>query len=277
MESDFLHSLIMIFVNAIFFLLGVTLNSLVIVVFWQKRQLRQKVCYFMIMVLSFCDLLTVIVSHPLVEVLLMLYIKKDGKYFPNWASITLEATSIIHVMPLLALLVMNFDRFLAVSHPIYHKAKVTKRKLLLLFLILLIVNFFLVALGVHNLLYSLKVYALVFIFLLTIPMLFINFKLFKIMNKHHRPNAHTHATRKHLSSLSSTFIMLLLITLPILIYTMYTGNLGKTAHTVTITELWIRTGMTVNSTLNCLIFFWKNRFLRREAAKVLHNTRYSLL
>ena len=51
-------------VNILFFFSGICLNSLVIVSFWRSVQLRKKLCYFTIMVLSCCDLLVVLTTQP---------------------------------------------------------------------------------------------------------------------------------------------------------------------------------------------------------------------
>ena len=66
MESYYFINLIFIFaVNVFFFFSGICLNSLAILSFWRSVQLRKKLCYFMIMVLSCCDLLTVLTNSPL--------------------------------------------------------------------------------------------------------------------------------------------------------------------------------------------------------------------
>ena len=65
---EFIYSVNRIFifvVNILFFVSGIFLNSLVIVSFWRSVQLRKELCYFMIMVLSCCDLLTVLTNHSL--------------------------------------------------------------------------------------------------------------------------------------------------------------------------------------------------------------------
>ena len=51
-----------IVLNVLFFFSGICLNSLVIVSFWRSAQLRKKLCYFAIMLLSCCDLLVVLTS-----------------------------------------------------------------------------------------------------------------------------------------------------------------------------------------------------------------------
>ena len=72
MESIYSFNLISILVvNILFFCSGICLNSLVIVSFWRSVQLRKKLCYFMIMVLSSCDLLVVLTNHPVTSLLTM--------------------------------------------------------------------------------------------------------------------------------------------------------------------------------------------------------------
>ncbi len=100
MELSYFINLIFIFVlDILFFVSGTCLNSLVMLSFWRSSQLRKKLCYFMIMVLSCCGFVPLSFS-------------------------------------LLALLVMNFDRYLATYYPIFYRTSVAKGKLLILLAIL---------------------------------------------------------------------------------------------------------------------------------------------
>ena len=64
MEFIYFVNLIFIFVvNILLFFSGICLNSMVMVSFWRSVQLRKKLCYFTVMVLSSCDLLVVIANH----------------------------------------------------------------------------------------------------------------------------------------------------------------------------------------------------------------------
>jgi hypothetical protein len=73
MESYYFINLIFIFAaNVFFFFSGICLNSFVILSFWRSVQLRKKLCYFMIMVLSCCNLLTVLTNNPLMALITML-------------------------------------------------------------------------------------------------------------------------------------------------------------------------------------------------------------
>ena len=65
MDIIYLVNLIFIFaVNVLFFFAGICLNSLVILSFVRSAQLRKKLCYFTIMLLSCCDLLVALTNHP---------------------------------------------------------------------------------------------------------------------------------------------------------------------------------------------------------------------
>ena len=95
MESIYFINLISIFaVNVFFFFSGICLNSLVILSFWRSVQLRKKLCHFMIMVLSCCDLLAVLTNSPLMALTAMLRLtgKLDGN--ARWPHISLISNKI---------------------------------------------------------------------------------------------------------------------------------------------------------------------------------------
>ena len=66
MELIYSVNLMFIFaVNILFMFPGICLNCLVILSFWRSRQLAKKLCYFTVMILSCCDVIVVLTSHPL--------------------------------------------------------------------------------------------------------------------------------------------------------------------------------------------------------------------
>jgi hypothetical protein len=145
MESYYFINLIFIFaVNVFFFFSGICLNSFVILSFWRSVQLRKKLCYFMIMVLSCCDLLTVLTNSPLEALIAILWLtgKLDGN--ARWLHISISSTKTFLGFSLFALLVTNFDRYLATSYPIFHRTSVTKGRLLTLLAILIVLEEFIV-------------------------------------------------------------------------------------------------------------------------------------
>ena len=65
MEKGDLFSVVFLCItNIVFMVAGIFLNSVVIISLWRSRQLRKKVCYFMILVLSCVDLAVVTITHP---------------------------------------------------------------------------------------------------------------------------------------------------------------------------------------------------------------------
>ena len=86
-----------------------------IVVFWRTTCLRKKHCYFMIMVLSCCDLLSILVNHTIITPMAMFFLIKNSKIFSPRLRIIFDVTTVFQAMSLLALLVMNLDRYLAIS------------------------------------------------------------------------------------------------------------------------------------------------------------------
>jgi multisubunit Na+/H+ antiporter MnhB subunit len=92
------------------------------------------------MVLSCCDLLAVITNSPLMALITMLRLKGKVDVNTRSANVSTTTSGIFLVFSLFALLVMNFDRYLATSYPIFHRTSVTKGKLLTLLAILIIVE-----------------------------------------------------------------------------------------------------------------------------------------
>jgi hypothetical protein len=101
----------------------------------------------------------------------------------RWAEFSLDRTNIFLAFSLLALLVMNFDRYLATSYPIFHRTSVTKRRLLTLLAILIIVEITLTVLSVIDFVISDQVHTFIFFILFVPAMLFMNYKLFLVVCK----------------------------------------------------------------------------------------------
>ena len=281
MELPYFISLILIFLlNVLFFFTGIFLNSLAIITFWRSVQLRKKLCYFMIMVLSCCDLLVVLTSHPFTALVAMLWLTGKLDAYPKWAAFSLSFRSVLHGFSLLALLVMNIDRYLATYYPIFHRTSVTKGKLLTLLATLIVVELTLYLMYICGSVISYPVSLLIFFIILFPPMLFINYKLFIISRKSRKNNGISPEMKKtfSLKNISSCLLAvacLVVLSVPTSVYiglrtnSRYSGILDD----ANIAGLWAETSVSMNSTFNCLIFYWKNKILRTEAMKVIKGLR----
>ena len=224
MESIYFINLIFIFAaNVFFFFSGICLNSLVILSFWRSIQLRTKLCYFMIMLLSCCDFLAVLTNSPLMALLSMSWLTGKLDVNVRWPHISLGSTNIFLGFSFFALLVMNFDRYLATSYPIFHRTSVTKRRLLTLLAVLIIVQSILGMMSAYDFVISREVYILIICILLIPAMLFINYKLFLVVrksrkNKRISPDMKKTFSLKNISSCLLVVACLVVLSIPGCVY-----------------------------------------------------------
>ena len=259
-------------VNIIFTFSGIVSNTLVIVSFWKSSQLGKKLCHFMIMVLSCFDLATVITIYPGILLYLISWLRKDY-------DLLFKMKIYLHIFEgflgfsFLALLVMNIERYLAAFYPIFYRTSVTRRRLLTLLAILLIPTTVTYIISRNGLVIQDTVYLMTFIALSSPPFIFFNFKLFIIVRKMHRERAVSPGkrTRIHLKNISTglwAVACLILSFIPNSLYIAF-SLAEKSTNTVRLSFIWALTSVTINSTLNSLIFFWKNKVLRIEGIKIL--------
>jgi 4-hydroxybenzoate polyprenyltransferase len=170
---------------------------------------------------------------------------------------------------------MNFDRYLATSYPIFHRTSVTKRRLLTLLAILIIVEIILTAMTANVI--SHQVHSVIFCLLVIPAMLFINYKLFLVVrksrkNKRISPEMKKTFSLKNISSSLLVVVCLVVFSIPWGVYIglrINSPDTKKTLDNATLAWLWVKTMSSMNCTFNCLIFYWKNKVLRTEGWKVL--------
>ena len=282
MEFIYFVNLIFIFVvNILFFFSGICLNSLVIVSFWRSVQIRMKLCYFTIMLLSCCDLLVVFTTQPVIALVTMLWLTEKITVYPGWLLICYQLSQTFLGFSLFALLVLSVDRYLATHYPIFHRTSVTKGKLLTLFSFLVIIVIALAMMSISDLVIPFEVGILIFLIIFISPMLFINYKLFTVARKSRKnngilPEAEMKKSFKKISSCLLVVACLSLMSIPTLVYIVLRRTSKETRPTLDNAEiagLWAVTAHSMNSTFNCLIFYWKNKTLRAEGMKVIQSMR----
>ena len=247
-------------------------HSLVIISFWRNDQLRKKLCYFMIMLISCLDLVALFANHSL-TVTLALYWLITGKK-PVWelSPPALLLPVILLGFPLIALLVMNFDRYLATYYPLFHRTSVTRGKLLIP-LAVLCLGFTMVSVTSE---YSIvpipfPVFLAIGFVIFLLPMIFFNYKLFIIARKSRRnktksPEMRRKFSLKKISSCLLSTACFIVLTIPLFVLIWLTITSHEKAF---ILHYWVRTISSMNGTCNCLIFYWKNNVLRTEGMKVI--------
>jgi hypothetical protein len=261
-------------VNVTFTFSGIILNTLVIVCLLKSSRLRKKLCNFMILVLSCLDLVTVITSHPVLVLQLVLWLNERHNLAAKM-NIYLHFTCVFLGFSLLALLVMNIERYLGVYYPIFHRTSVTRRRLLTLLAILFILPTKLIILSTNDLVISFPVALIIFIAIVYPPLVYINYKLFKISRKVRRNNIMSSEVKRKVNTKSISTCLLVVACLMLLTISsswylaLSFVSRKSTSKNVRLSFIWGNTIYTMNSTFNSLIFFWKNKVLRTEAIKLL--------
>ena len=273
MDLNVYIQLIFLCVMNIFFAFsGIVSNTLVIVSFWKSSQLQKKLCHFMIMVLSCFDFLTVITIHTGILVFLISWLRKDYDLLPKIGTY-LHIASVFLALSMLVLLVMSLERYLGAYYPVFHRTSVTRRRLLTLLAILLIPSAVMHTSSKNGVIISVIAFRLIFMSLYLPPFMFVNVKLFTMARKVNReravsPGTETALKFKNISTGLWMVACLMLLYIPLSFVIAFTLT-EKSSNTLRLSYIWALTCITMNSTLNSLIFFWKNKVLRTEGIKIL--------
>ena len=108
--SAVFNTIFLCIVNFSLMVSGAFLNSVVIISLWRSSQLRKKLCYFTILVLSGFDLAVVVINHPILIISTIFWSIRSsdgvfGHIIGPFITIHLEGLSMF------ALLTLNMERF----------------------------------------------------------------------------------------------------------------------------------------------------------------------
>ena len=278
----YVHLILLCVVNIILTFSGIVLNTLVIAIFWKASQLRNKLCHFMIMVLSCFDLLAVITNHSGMMLLLIFWLTEDYDLLLKMRAY-LDFVRVFVAFSFDILLVMSIERYLGAYFPIFHRTSVTRRKLLTPLAILFIVHTTLFKISANDMIISKTLVTKICIIIILSPLLYLNFKLFKFSREMRRrkekcPEKRTTIDLKSISTCFLVVACLVLLTILGSVYIVFNINTENKRETnVKLSRIWTGTVFTMNCTFNSLIFFWKNKILRAEGIKILKSLKGRLV
>ena len=261
-------------VNIIFTFFGIVLNTLVIASIWKSSQLRKKLCHFMIMVLSCFDLVAVVTNHPAILFFLLCWLREDYDLLITWRKY-LDVLTVFIGSSFCVLLVMSIERYLGACYPVFHRTSVTRRRLLALLTMTLIFHTTLNVISNNDMIISRALAVIILVIVVFFPLLYLNFKLFKISREMRQRKATSPKQRAtiNLKSISTCLLVvacLLVVSISSSVFIVFNINPeNKQASNARLSNIWSVTIFTMNCTLNSLIFFWKNTVLRTEGIKIL--------
>ena len=271
---------------------GIFLNSVVIISLRRSRQLRKKLCYFMILVLSCFDLAVVIVTHPLLIASTIYFSLQEVN--EKYEDARLFISFVLYCFSMFALLTLNMERFLALTRPFLHQASVTKTRIVRFQAFWMVVS----VIGLSSALYFNtktigNIVSLVTFFSLLSLFIYSNYKMFVIAKSKREdetvgPTTATSVDEnrkqiisnlKNISTCSRAVGCFFLCSCPLIIYSVLrlTSETSFYDRQVFLFHLWSSTFLSINSTLNCLIFFWKNSILRHEGMKIVKSFRRNVV
>ena len=280
--STVMNTLFLCLVNFSFIIVGVFLNSVVIISLWRSSQLRKKLCYFVIFVLSCFDLAVAAINHPILIISTIFWsIRSSNPQLITGPLITIQLGG----LSMFTLLILNVERFLALSYPFFHQRAVTKARIKVCLVIWMIIQiglsalFFLLGIKIAHALIS------KFVLLFLCVFIYSNYKMFVIAKSKREDERIAPAdgatisnqeAKKHklnvkkISTCSLSVCCFFICSLPQIIFSTWRSTLHKNEwndRDIRLFGIWCNTFVFMNSTFNCLIFFWRNSILRREGMK----------
>ena len=263
-------------------LAGIFLNCTVIASVWTSLQLRKKPCYFMIRVLSCFDLAVVTVTHPLIISAAVKLSHEDDIYYRVKRFIAV----CLHGWSTLALFMMTVGRFLGLTYPFFHRTRVTNKRIFYLLGLLWCSVNILTVLSFRDQIISFNVLITVYIGAFIFGYLYFNAKMYIIAKTRRRNSTVPTGTArssgencikrsikrfKNISTCSLALFCFCISSFP----AMFVAGL-RSARKIpdndkvhSLVSLWCISFVSMNSTFNCLIFFWKNPILRSKGIKIL--------
>ena len=257
--------------NVLQTVLIIFLNYPAIHAFYKSSQLRRKTTFFLIMILSANDL----VIGLFVEPLFLLHLSREINGHENCSALMLNVIALSLVIPfsIFTFLVLNFEIYLSVIHPIFHRRKVTKRRLFRLLLILwaiLVVREFLFVFILDR--YTFDLIVTVLMSLAMAAILLVHGRIFLAVYRMRRIAANSRGQKAFLRGARDAKCCLFVLLCTACCYlpaAVESALKEKTTLKMVVLEPWSATLILSASMLNSVIFYWRNKRLREKAIAVV--------
>ena len=246
--------------------------------------LRSKKAYFLIMLLSVNDLLVGLFgngSFVLLLVTIIIGYRKCEIY-----AVLIFTSFCLAAMSVMTLFGLNIECYLSILHPIYHRTKVTKSKLLKM-----IVGFWLLMITARSFYIVfgkiMKILLSAVLVLIAFSTLYIYASIY-VTTRRRVPDMQTTEVRGawvrasirrtnqiyEIQNIRMTKSCGIVVGLTFLCNVPYAvANSLPTSDILSLLGLWSTTSVLGASSLNSLVFFWNNPVLRKEAKKLFKKPR----
>ena len=270
-------------VNGVLILPTIILNSVAIATISKCSKLKEKLTYFLVLVQSVTDLVAGVIGIPSLMFVLVSDIKGDANCEVN--AVVIHAPHLMAGYSLITLTVLNIERYLGILHPIFHRTKLTKKKLLfhvghgcishtvtvVMLYVYVNVRRLVIAIVIPVfLLETMYVYLRIFLVARKRPALSPPIAVAGQSSSESTMKAKKNYLREIKVAKSCFMIVFLFIFsfLPLsVVYIWFADKMTPT--TFRIVQSWCLTVAMLNGSLNSVIFFWTRPELRTEAKKIV--------
>ena len=259
----------------------ILLNSITITAYMKSRVLKGKRAYFLVMMLSVNDLVVGLTSNVLFAATLL------KEYNSRMIECTLHDIQIFLLIffsgcSFKSLVVISWERYAAICHPLFHRTKVTRKRLLKCTIFFWFLALLVTVLSWHFVVffdYVIIPELLVFNIILAYFYLRIYVANSRSLKNTRRTDGDQNAVRneqrrQHLANVKlakSCFLALMAYVICYLPSSIITHGAFEYEKDLKICILvWSETLILANSTLNSIVFFWRNKPMRQEACAVVN-------
>ena len=272
----------MLLVNCILLFSTILLNGISVITIRKSSQLRNKVCYFIILLQSIIDFGVGVVSIPLFIYYLIFPFLKTANCI--LIILAIRASYLPLGLSIATLSAMSMERYIGVLHPFHYKTKVTKKRILAYVSGNGLVLFSVLAYSLRNAL-PMLIYVRGSIFVFFGFTGFVYTRIFLVINKIIRSeiritseggenlvNRHIRESR----NARSCFLVVICFFLFLLPLTLATVFFSADSFHFHVYFNWAFTSIILNSSINSVIFFWTKALLRKEALKTFYSLFFPL-
>ena len=263
-------------INALLTCSTIILNGLTVLAYWKSSQLRKKTCYFLVMLLSLSDLATGVFGNSLFTVYLATE-TMAGDSACSLMVICVLSTSLCGVTSFSIFMVLHFERYLGICHAICHRNYVTKRRSLMASLVV----FFFFQLFFKAYFINKNLGSLLFTSLLAVLLLMIIFMYVSIfIGNRKRTDLSCHSNQvRHARKVKFAKACIMIVGASVICFLPLTVHIviKRKELNIVMFGVWSLTTYYASATINSVIFFWKNRVLRKEGMKIIRQTTRKVL
>lgn len=276
-EAYFINYVTICVVNILQEVSTIFLNALTVLAYWRSSQLQNKTSYFFVMLLSLNDLAIGIICNTIFCIILVS--SAVGLHSRVCVLVSLFVASLfcLFSMSFGTLFLLNTERYLSIIHPIFYRNKVTKRRLFKVTVVVWL------SLAMH---YCIYIFDAPLGRIITSCTICTSIAIMTLMYANiffrSRGTAVSPGCAASKDKSRREFLLKIKVAKSCLIVISCTfvcffpmgvvGFLEKTTFVKMVLWYWSGTLLLTGSTINSVIFFWRNPILRNEANKIFRQT-----